>query len=70
MRSAIRSVKAHCNGRACNRKHYAARKRADAVALGGTMYQLSRKLLIKTEHSSKENLADMFGSQSRDVCGI
>ena len=38
-----------------------------AVALGGTMYQFSRKLLIKTENSSKQNLAYMFGTQPQEV---
>ncbi len=38
-----------------------------AVALGATMYQFSRKLLIKTENSSKQNFAHVFGSQPQDV---
>lgn len=38
-----------------------------ALAFGGTMLQLSRKILIQTEHNSKQKLANLFGCQAQEV---
>ena len=38
-----------------------------ALSFGGTMFQLSRKFLIQTEHNSKQTLAHLFATQPQEV---